>query len=79
MLALRLREKYPLGSSADVLAQAVKDQGFILFSPCPNDENVEGGKYLSPDWSHPDAFVYWRRDARDRLIFLDGHTAKPTR
>jgi len=72
-LGERLRKKFPLDSDAAALSAELAQENFAFFAPCPNDETVLGARWLSPDWSHADAFVYWRVDDKDRLIFLDGH------
>ncbi len=75
-LGRRLREKFPLGSDASALAAELGRENFTRYSPCANDEGVFGARWLSPDWSHPDAFVFWRADDDGRLIFLDGQVSK---
>jgi hypothetical protein len=77
-LGERLRQLYPLGSNADELVQRLQNDGFVRFTPCPNDDSIEGARYLSRDWLNPDAFVYWRRDDKNHLIFLDGHATTAT-
>jgi hypothetical protein len=74
-LGERLRQKFPLGSDAGVLSALLAAQNFETFVPCPNDDSVFGARWLSPDWRHGDAFVYWRADDNNRLIFLDGHVS----
>lgn len=71
-----LRKNFPLGSNAGALEARLKQDGFALFAPCPNDESVLGARWLSPNWGQPDAYVYWRADDADKLIFLDGHISK---
>jgi hypothetical protein len=71
-----LRKNFPLGSDAGALEARLKQEGFALFAPCPNDESVLGARWLSPNWGQPDAYVYWRADGADKLIFLDGHISK---
>ncbi len=75
-LGERLRKQFPLGSEATPLVNQLTQENFTPFSPCPNDESVLGARWLSPDWSHADAFVYWRVDEKDRLTFLDGHVSR---
>jgi hypothetical protein len=75
-LGERLRAKFPLGSATSALAAELAAEHFEKFTPCPNDEGVFGARWRSPDWSHPDAYVYWRADDGDRLTFLDGHVSK---
>ena len=75
-LGRRLREKYPLGSDEKPFVAELDAQNFALFSPCPNDESVLGARWLSPSWGKPDAYVYWRVDAANKLTFLDGHVSK---
>jgi hypothetical protein len=75
-LGRRLREKYPLGSDEKPFVAELDAQNFARFSPCPNDESVLGARWLSPSWGKPDAYVYWRVDAADKLTFLDGHVSK---
>jgi hypothetical protein len=75
-LGERLRKKFPLGSDAAPLAAELAQEHFTSFAPCPNDESVLGARWLSPDWAHADAFVYWRVDEKDRLTFLDGHVSR---
>jgi len=77
-LGERLRHLYPLGSNADMLVTRLQDDGFVRFAPCPNDDSVLGARYLSRDWLNPDAFVYWRIDDNNNLIFLDGHATTAT-
>ncbi len=50
----------------------------ISFSlrPVPTTRVSLSPRWLSPDWTHADAFVYWRVDEKDRLIFLDGHVSR---
>lgn len=72
-LGARLREKFPLGSDEAALRNALTMDNFSFFSPCPNDLDVSGARWRSPDWERPDAYVYWRSDANNRLEFLDGH------
>jgi hypothetical protein len=71
-----LRKNFPLGSDAGPLEARLKQEGFALFAPCPNDEGVLGARWLSPSWGQPDAYVYWRTDGADKLIFVDGHISK---
>ncbi len=75
-LGHRLRQKFPPGSDAGALAAELEREHFNKFSPCANDESVFGARWLSPDWSHPDAFVYWRADDNGRLTFLDGDVSR---
>jgi hypothetical protein len=75
-LGERLRKIFPLGSAAAPLSAELAQENFAFFAPCPNDESVLGARWLSPDWTHADAFVYWRVDEKDRLIFLDGHVSR---
>jgi hypothetical protein len=75
-LGERLREKFSLGSDAAPLSAELARENFTSFTPCPNDEGVFGARWLSPDWTHADAFIYWRVDEKDRLIFLDGHVSR---
>jgi hypothetical protein len=72
----KLRALFPLGSDAGPLEARLKGEGFDLFAPCPNDESVFGARWLSRNWGQPDAYVYWRADGADKLIFLDGHVSK---
>jgi hypothetical protein len=74
-LGEKLREMFPLGSDAGALEARLKSEGFDLFTPCPNDEDVLGARWLSRNWGQPDAYVYWRVDGADKLIFLDGHVS----
>jgi hypothetical protein len=75
-LGERLRTHFPLGSDAGALSSLLILQNFQDFAPCPNDEGVYGARWLSPDWAHGDAYVYWRVDDRNRIIFLDGHISR---
>jgi len=75
-LGEKLRRLFPLGSDAGQLRLRLKDEGFDLFAPCPNDESVLGARWLSRSWGQPDAYVYWRTDDADKLIFLDGHVSR---
>jgi hypothetical protein len=75
-LGERLRQKFPLGSSASALAGELAAENFERFVPCPNDESVFGARWRSPDWGHPDAYVYWRAEDGDHLSFLDGHVSR---
>ncbi len=75
-LGERLRQKFPLGSDAGALANLLAQQNFETFLPCPNDDSVAGARWRSPDWRHPDAYVYWRADDANRLTFLDGHVSR---
>jgi hypothetical protein len=75
-LGERLRQKFPLGSDAGALSSQLTLENFQNFVPCPNDEGVYGARWLSPDWAHGDAYVYWRADDRNRLVFLDGHISR---
>jgi hypothetical protein len=75
-LGERLRQKFPLGSGSSALAAQLAAENFEKFVPCPNDESVFGARWRSPDWSHPDAYVYWRADEANRLTFLDGHVSR---
>jgi hypothetical protein len=75
-LGERLRQEFPLGSDAAPLVNLLTKENFTPFAPCPNDESVEGARWLSRSWSLPDAFIYWRVDDRNRLTFLDGHVSR---
>jgi hypothetical protein len=75
-LGLRLREKFPLGSDVAPLQNLLTQEQFSFFSPCPNDEDVLGARWRSPDWERPDAYIYWRVDEKNRLTFLDGHVSR---
>ncbi|MGO9430183.1 hypothetical protein [Rhodoblastus sp.] len=75
-LGERLRGKFPLGADASALATELAAENFERFVPCPNDESVFGARWLSPNWGHGDAYVYWRTDDNNRLIFLDGHVSR---
>jgi hypothetical protein len=75
-LGERLRRQFPLGSDAALLAAELAQENFTLFTPCPNDPGVLGARWLSRDWSHPDALVYWRVDDLGRLTFVDGHVSR---
>jgi hypothetical protein len=72
-----LREKFPLGSDAAPLVNLLTGQNFTPFAPCPNDDSVEGARWLARRWTQPDAFIYWRVDDRNRLTYLDGHVSRP--
>jgi hypothetical protein len=74
--ALRLREKFPMGSPGETLRQALLAQGFETITPCANDENALGARWRGRNWGEPDAFVYWREDIDGKLSFLDGHVSK---
>ncbi|MBB4196372.1 hypothetical protein CCR94_15060 [Rhodoblastus sphagnicola] len=74
--AMRLREEFPLGSPSAALRDALSRQGFELFSPCANDENALGARWRGKNWGEPDAYVYWRIDPDEKLIFLDGHVTR---
>jgi hypothetical protein len=74
-LGERLRQQFPLGSSAAKLRDRLTSEGFAAFTPCANDEEVLGARWLTPRWGAPDAYVYWRADD-DRLTFLDGHVSR---
>ena len=71
-----MRKLYPLGSDAGRLEARLKGEGFDLYAPCPNDDSVLGARWLSRNWGQPDAYVYWRADDADKLIFLDGYVSK---
>jgi hypothetical protein len=71
-----LRKAFPLGSDAGPLEARLGAEGFERFTPCPNDESVLGARWLSRSWGQPDAYVYWRTDDSDKLIFLDGHVVR---
>lgn len=75
-LGRRLRQKFPLGSDAGALSAELKRENFGKFSPCANDESVFGARWLSPDWTHPDGFVYWSADDNDKLTYLDGYVSR---
>lgn len=75
-LGEKLRQLFPLGSDANALEALLKKEGFDLFAPCPNDESVLGARWISRAWGQPDAYVYWRANGADKLIFLDGHVSK---
>jgi hypothetical protein len=75
-LGEKLRAEFPLGSNASALAAELAAEKFEKFVPCPNDEGVFGARWRSPDWGHPDAYVYWRKDDADRLTFIDGHVSR---
>lgn len=75
-LGARLRGKFPLGSDSSALAAELAAEKFEKFIPCRNDESVFGARWLGPNWGHGDAYVYWRTDDNNRLIFLDGHVNK---
>jgi hypothetical protein len=75
-LGERLKQKFPPGSDASVLAAELAAEKFEKFVPCPNDESVLGARWRSPDWGHPDAYVYWRKDDANRLTFIDGHVSR---
>jgi hypothetical protein len=71
-----LRKLFPLGSDAGPLETRLDAEGFGRFTPCPNDDGVFGARWLSRNWGQSDAYVYWRKDDADKLIFLDGHVVK---
>jgi hypothetical protein len=71
-----LRTRFPLGTDAGPLEARLKSEGFDLFAPCPNDDSVLGARWMSRNWGQPDAYVYWRADDADKLIFLDGYVSK---
>lgn len=72
-LSTRLNQLFPPGSPANRLETRLARDGFSGLSPCANDDSVLGARFLSRRWGEPDAYVYWRKDDADRLIFVDGH------
>ena len=74
--AQRLRERFALGSPGDALQKTLFAQGFESFAPCANDEGVFGARWRGTTWGDPDAYVYWRLDPDEKLIFLDGHVSR---
>jgi hypothetical protein len=75
--ALRLREKFALGSPGEALQKFLFEQGFEPISPCANDEGVLGARWRGRTWGDPDAYVYWRIDPDGKLTLLDGHVSRP--
>jgi hypothetical protein len=72
----RLRRKFPLGSDAGALRALLAREQFAFVSPCGDDADVFGARWLSPRWDEPNAYVYWRVDENGRLTFLDGTVSR---
>ncbi|PPQ39723.1 hypothetical protein SAMN06265338_10414 [Rhodoblastus acidophilus] len=76
VFALRLREKFPLGTPGEILRETLTAEGFETVTPCANDDSVLGARWRGRTWGAPDAYVYWRVDLNEKLIFLDGHVSR---
>ncbi|MCW2282764.1 hypothetical protein M2323_000529 [Rhodoblastus acidophilus] len=74
--AQRLRARFALGSPGEALKKTLFDQGFAPISPCANDEGVFGARWRGKNWGDPDAYVYWRVDPEEKLVFVDGHVSR---
>jgi hypothetical protein len=74
--ARRLSEKFPPGSPGAALSDVLRAQGFESTNPCANDDSVRGARWRGKNWGDPDAYVYWRVDLDENLIFLDGHISR---
>ncbi len=72
----KLQALYPLGQPAATLRDDLLRQGFEIVAPCANDESAEGARWRASKWGEPDAYVYWRADAQEKLIFVDGHVGR---
>jgi hypothetical protein len=72
----RLRERFALGAPVGALRQTLFAQGFEVVTPCANDLGVFGARWRGRNWDDPDAYVYWRVDPDENLIFLDGHVSR---